>query len=123
MLNPVFHCEDGDEALDYLYRRGAYSDARKAPRPALILLDLNLPGVDGREVLAEIKADEDLKVIPVVILTTSSDERDVAGCYKAGANSYVQKSIEFDILLKAIKQIKDYWLDIVILPDIDQKIS
>src|SRR5215208_4460697 len=88
LRNPVFHCSTGDEALDYLFRRGAYADPASSPRPGVILLDLNLPGTDGREVLEEIKRDGDLKQIPVVVLTTSSDDRDVTACYRAGANSY-----------------------------------
>src|SRR5262245_37094272 len=90
LLNPIFRCRDGDDALDFLYRRRAYVDPERAPRPGVILLDLNLPGTDGREVLAEVKGDESLKFIPVIVLTTSADERDVQGCYQAGANSYVQ---------------------------------
>jgi CheY-like chemotaxis protein len=86
MTNPVISCVNGDDALDFLYQRGAYSSAITASRPALILLDLNMPGTDGREVLSEIKNNNDLKSIPVVVLTTSSDARDIETCYQAGAN-------------------------------------
>lgn len=116
LVNPVFRCQDGEEALDYLYRRGPYADPVRSPRPGLILLDLNLPGTDGREVLARIKADPLLKTIPVVVLTTSADERDVEGCYRAGANSYVQKPVSLDAFLLSVQILKDYWLEIALLP-------
>ncbi len=116
LCNPIFHCGDGDEALDFLYRRGAYSDPAQAPRPSLILLDLNLPGTDGREVLDIIKQDQELKVIPVIVLTTSSDERDIQACYSAGANSYIAKPVDLEGFMSAIQELKDYWLGVVILP-------
>jgi len=103
LLNPVFHCQDGEEALDYLYRRGRYADPTSAPRPGLVLLDLNLPGTDGRQVLAQIKSDAQLRTIPVVVLTTSADERDIEGCYRAGANSYVQKPVSLDAFLRSVQ--------------------
>ena len=93
----MLHCASGDDALDFLYHRGRYTPAT-APRPGIILLDLNLPGTDGREVLAEIKAEHGLADIPVVVLTTSADQRDVEACYQAGANSYVQKPVDLDAL-------------------------
>lgn len=114
--NPIFHCEDGDEGLDYLYRRGQYIEPSTSPRPQLILLDLNLPGTDGRELLEEIKKDEKLRKIPVIVLTTSSDERDIEACYQAGANSYIQKPVAFDNFMEAIQRLSDYWLHITILP-------
>ena len=113
LKNPIVRCEDGEEALDYLYRRGRYSDAA---RPGVILLDLNLPGTDGRQVLAEIKKEESLKQIPVVVLTTSSDERDISACYNAGANSYIQKPVDIDGFVKAIERLNGYWFEVVILP-------
>ena len=116
LKNDIIHCEDGDEALDYLHRRGCYGEPGSAPRPAVILLDLNLPGTDGHEVLADIKKDEDLCSIPVVVLTTSNDERDIAACYRAGANSYVRKPVQLESFLEAIRRLKDYWLEIAILP-------
>src|SRR3978361_667274 len=91
LKNPILRCADGDEALDFLFRRGSHAGA---PRPGVFLRALNLPGTDGREVLSEIKADPDLKQIPVIVLTTSSDDRDVSACYRAGANSYVQKPVD-----------------------------
>lgn len=116
LANPIRHCADGDQALDYLKRRGKYAPPADAPRPGVVLLDLNLPGTDGREVLAEIKSDAELKHIPVIILTTSSDERDVQRCYDAGANSYVKKPVDFDGFLQAIRRLSDYWFEVVILP-------
>lgn len=118
LRNPIFRCSDGDDALDYLHRRGPYADPAKSPRPGVILLDLNLPGTDGREVLSEIKADPGLKQIPVVVLTTSRDERDVDACYKAGASSYVQKPVDLDGFIKAIERLNGYWFEVVILPQV-----
>jgi len=118
LRNPIFRCSDGDDALDYLHRRGAYTDPAKSPRPGVILLDLNLPGTDGREVLSEIKADPALKQIPVVVLTTSRDERDVDACYKAGASSYIQKPVDLDGFIKAIERLNGYWFEVVILPKV-----
>ena len=115
LRNPMLHCATGDDALDFLYRRGRYT-AATAPRPGIILLDLNLPGTDGRAVLAEIKAAAGLSEIPVVVLTTSADRRDVEACYQAGANSYVQKPVNLDAFMEAIQRLHDYWFDVVILP-------
>jgi CheY-like chemotaxis protein len=116
LRNPIYRCSDGDEALDFLHRRGEFADASTAPRPGIILLDLNLPGTDGREVLADIKSDERLKQIPVIVLTTSSDDRDVEACYKSGANSYIQKPVDMDGFIKAIERLNDFWFEVVILP-------
>jgi CheY-like chemotaxis protein len=118
LANPIFRCSDGDEAIDFLFQRGAYSDSQLAPRPTVILLDLNLPGTDGRDVLAEIKKDKHLKLIPVVVLTTSSDERDIEMCYQAGANSYMKKPVDLGGFVSAIQRLKDYWFEIVILPKV-----
>lgn len=118
LKNPIFRCADGDEALDYLHHRGRYAEPENAPRPGVILLDLNLPGTDGREVLAEIKNDPQLKQIPVIVLTTSKDERDVEACYRCGANSYVQKPVDVDGFMKAIERLNDYWFEVVILPKV-----
>jgi two-component system response regulator len=115
LKNPILHCADGDEALDFLFRRGGYAEA---PRPGVVLLDLNLPGTDGREVLAEIKADSQLRQIPVIVLTTSSDERDVEACYSAGASSYIQKPVDLDGFMRAIERLNDYWFEVVILPKV-----
>jgi two-component system response regulator len=104
---------DGVDALSYLRREGKYE---KVPRPDLILLDLNLPRKDGREVLSEIKADEKFKCIPVVILTTSSAEEDVLKAYHLNANCYISKPVDLDQFIKVVKTIEDFWLTIVKLP-------
>ena len=114
--NEIRHCVDGDDALDYLFREGEYSDPEDSPRPGLILLDLNLPGTDGREVLHELKSDEKLRNIPVIVLTTSTDERDIEACYAAGANSYMNKRINLVEFVQAIQRLTDFWLEIAILP-------
>jgi len=116
LANPVFACVDGDDALDFLYQRGRYADAATAPRPSLILLDLNMPGTDGRQVLNDIKNNEALKTIPVIVLTTSSDARDIESCYKSGANSYVTKPVDLPGFLQAVQRLKDWWFEVVILP-------
>lgn len=104
---------DGEEALKFLRREGEYSDA---PRPDLILLDLNLPKKDGREVLAEIKTLDELKRIPVVILTTSKAEEDICKTYELHANCYITKPVDLDQFIEVIRQIEDFWLTIVSLP-------
>ncbi len=107
----------GDEALDYLYRRGCFENPAVAPRPGLILLDLNLAGgVDGFDVLGEIKRDETLKVIPVVVLTTSSRPDDVRLSYLLGANSYQTKSIDYASFKRSVKLSMDYWFNVSTLP-------
>jgi CheY-like chemotaxis protein len=116
LRNRMLRCATGDEALDFLHRRGRYADPSASPRPSIILLDLNLPGTDGRDVLIEIKAAEALARIPVVVLTTSADHRDVSACYAAGANSYVQKPVDLDVFTQAIRRLSEYWFDVVILP-------
>jgi two-component system response regulator len=116
LRNPMMHCASGDEALDFLLHRGEYRDPERAPRPGIILLDLNLPGTDGREVLQEIKRNAPLADIPVIVVTTSSDARDINACYRAGANSYVQKPVDLDGFMKAIQRLHDYWFEVVLLP-------
>ena len=116
LANDLRFVEDGVELLDYLHRRGKYADPDTSPRPGIILLDLNLPGTDGREVLEMVKADENLKRIPVVVLTTSTDERDVDACYRAGANSYVKKPVDLEGFMQAIERLNGYWFEVVILP-------
>ncbi len=111
--NILYTVGDGVEAMAYLRRQGRYSDAA---RPDLILLDLNLPKKDGREVLAEIKADDDLKRIPVVILTVSKAEEDILKSYNLHANCYITKPINLDNFLEVVKSIEDFWLTIVKLP-------
>jgi chemotaxis family two-component system response regulator Rcp1 len=104
---------DGEEAMNFLRRRGKHKDA---PRPDLVLLDLNLPKKDGREVLAEIKADPELKRIPVVILTISRDEEDVLKSYNLHANCFITKPLDLNQFVKVVKSIEDFWLTIVMLP-------
>jgi chemotaxis family two-component system response regulator Rcp1 len=109
-----FHTvEDGVEALAYLRRQGHYADA---PRPDLVLLDLNLPKKNGREVLEEIKADPDLKRIPVVILTVSQAEQDILRSYNLHANCYITKPVDLDQFLDVVKSIENFWLTVVMLP-------
>jgi two-component system response regulator len=116
LSNPIVWCKSGREALDLLKHEGAYKDASNGSRPGLVLLDLNMPGMDGRKTLELIKQDDALKQIPVIVLTTSTDERDVQACYQAGANTYVQKPLSFDGLIEAIKRLKAYWFEIALLP-------
>lgn len=112
LRNPVHWSRSGSEALDYL--RQSCSDHRTMP--GLILLDLNMPGLDGRKTLQLIKQDNTLKRIPVIILTTSADERDINACYEMGANTYVQKPVSFQGLIEAIRRLKEYWFEIALLP-------
>lgn len=113
LRNRLHVVEDGEKALDFLFRRGAYADT---PRPDLILLDLNLPRRDGREVLAEIKADASLKRIPVVVLTTSRAEEDLARSYDLHANCFITKPVDFDQFIQVVKTIENFWFTIVVLP-------
>ncbi|HET6567246.1 MAG TPA: response regulator [Rhodothermales bacterium] len=116
-LANTIHCvEDGEELLDYLNRTGVYAHPAHAPRPDLILLDLNMPRKDGREALEEIKADPEFRRIPVVALTTSQEEEDVSRLYDLGVNAFVTKPITFDGLCRAIKALGHFWFDIVQLP-------
>ena len=108
--------EDGEELLHYLKRQGKYSES-KFPRPSLILLDLNMPKKDGREVLKEIKSNDELRQIPVVIFTTSKREEDVYRSYNIGGNSFITKPVTFEGLVDVIKTITEYWFDIVELPN------
>jgi two-component system response regulator len=114
--NPVHWSSTGCDALNYLKSEGPYARDPNRALPGLILLDLNMPGLDGRAVLESTKQDSKLKKIPIIILTTSSDERDVSRCYELGASTYIQKPVSFDGLIDAIKRLKDYWFGIAILP-------
>ncbi|MGZ8422422.1 MAG: response regulator [Nitrospira sp.] len=113
VINNLTVIKDGEEALTYLRRKGPYAHAK---RPHLILLDLNLPRKDGREVLAQIKVEESLKRIPVVILTTSQDEQDVLKSYNLHANCFITKPVDLDQFIKVVRTIEDFWLGIVVLP-------
>lgn len=113
--NPVVWCQSGQDALDFLRKEGKHQNNTN-DSPGLVLLDLNMPGMDGRKTLQLIKNDANLKKIPVIILTTSSDERDVDACYRMGANTYVQKPVSFEGLIEAIRRLKEYWFEIALLP-------
>jgi CheY-like chemotaxis protein len=113
LQNRLHVAHDGEEGLDYLYRRGQFADA---PRPDLILLDLNLPKYDGRQLLEKIKSDPDLARIPVVVLTTSSAEEDILRSYKLHANAYVTKPVDLDQFMKAVRQIDEFFVQVVRLP-------
>jgi len=110
---------DGEEALDYLFCRGAYSARTFDRPPRLVLLDLKLPKLAGQEVLREVKSDARTKAIPVVVMTSSVEEKDVTQSYRLGVNSYVQKSMEFDLFRQRVKQLGLYWLDVNEPPPLD----
>lgn len=112
LANPIHRCENGQEALDYIANMGS----TERPRPGLVLLDLNMPGVDGREVLRVLKNDPGTAQIPVVILTTSDDEWDINNCYDAGANTYIKKPVDLEGFFAALKALREYWLEVAILP-------
>jgi CheY-like chemotaxis protein len=116
VANDIRCVGDGEELSDYLFHRGRYANPEDAPTPGLILLDLNMPRKDGREVLAEIKADASLRSIPVVVLTTSKAEEDVTRTYNLGVNSFITKPVTFDGLVGAMEAFSRYWLEIVELP-------
>lgn len=116
IINEVRVAEDGQEALDYLYHQGKYADPHTAPRPGLILLDIKLPKVDGFEVLQRIKRDPSLKAIPVVMLTSSEQEVDIAKSYLDGANSYITKPIQFTEFVEKVRELKLYWVLVNKLP-------
>lgn len=114
--NELFIVRDGQEALDYLYHQGAHRIPEMAPRPGMILLDLNLPKVNGWEVLKQMKQDSVLKSIPVVVLTVSNREEDIHHCYNLGVNTYIQKPVEFKAFLRVINSIQEYWGLAALLP-------
>ncbi len=116
----LHRCVTGDEALDYLYRRGRFAPPAQAPRPRLILLDLNLPGTDGRSLLAVIKDDDELKSIPVIVLTTSNNPKDIATCYWRGANSYQIKPVDYARFKLAMQTMISYWFETATLPDVPE---
>jgi CheY-like chemotaxis protein len=113
LANELRFAVDGEDLMDYLYRRGEHANA---PRPGLILLDLNMPRKDGREALKEIKEDPELRNIPVVVLTTSGEEEDILRTYNLGANSFIRKPVEFDALVRIIDTLGRYWFQVVELP-------
>ena len=113
VLNRLYHAKDGVEALSFVRQEGPFADV---PRPDIILLDLNLPKKDGREVLAELKADPQLKTIPVVVLTTSKAEQDIVHSYELHANCYITKPVDLDKFIDIVQGLEDFWLSIVRLP-------
>jgi two-component system response regulator len=110
LMNKVVVARDGEEALDYLFRRGAYSERDPHEVPEIVLLDLKLPKVDGMEVLRQIRADAHTRLLPVIILTSSKEEQDLIEGYREGANSYVRKPVDFKQFLEAVRQLGLYWL-------------
>jgi CheY-like chemotaxis protein len=109
---------DGEDLLDYLYRRGRHAPPAPAPIPGLILLDLNMPRKDGREALAEIKADPSLRRIPVVVMTTSSADRDITRMYDLGTSSFISKPVTLSALVEVVRVLGEYWFEIVQLPQV-----
>jgi CheY-like chemotaxis protein len=116
LKNKMEFVENGEELIDYLHNRGKFTDKEKYPLPGLILLDLNMPKKDGREALKEIKADDHLKVIPVVVLTTSKAEEDILRTYDLGVSSFISKPVTFASLVEVMKTLTKYWFEIVELP-------
>ena len=117
VLNELRFVEDGEQLMDYLMRRGDYSDPETSPRPGLILLDLNMPRKDGREALKEIKNDPSLRRIPIVVMTTSKAEEDIYRSYDFGASSFITKPVTFDRLVELMKAVGQYWVEFVELPE------
>lgn len=120
LRNEIYTVEDGQELMDYLYRRGPYADPARSPRPGLILLDLNMPRKDGREALQEIKSDSMLRRIPVVVLTTSDAEADILRSYDLGVNAFITKPVTFEELVRVLQVLGDFWFEIVRLPSVDE---
>ena len=116
ILNTIYLVRDGQEALDFIYHRGSYTDKESFPRPGLILLDIKLPKVDGIEVLRQLKNDMQFKSIPVIMLTTSDRDEEIAESYAGGANSYVVKPVDFKEFVKKVKELKLYWTITSALP-------
>ena len=116
LANDLRCVEDGEELMDYLHRRGKFAPPNDAPRPGLILLDLNMPRKDGREALKEIKAEPELRSIPVIVLTTSKAEEDIYRTYDLGVNSFITKPVNFESLVAVMKTLGKYWFEIVELP-------
>lgn len=116
LANPLHFVKDGEELFEFLRNEGEYSDILKYPKPGIILLDLNMPRMDGREALKTIKSIPELKKIPVIVLTTSIEEEDMFKTYDLGANSFIRKPVEFEAFLETIRALGKYWLEIVELP-------
>lgn len=112
LCNPVIRCDNGDDVLDYIANEGDYTKKDNYPLPGIILLDLNIPGANGHDVLTEIRASPTWKHVPVIVFTTSDDPKDIEHCYHAGANSYIRKPVDIDGFFNAIKTLKSYWFEI-----------
>ena len=121
VANELLFVEDGEQLMDYLYRRGPYADPQQSPRPGLILLDLNMPRKDGREALKEIKSDPNFRHIPVVVLTTSKAEEDIYRTYDLGVNSFITKPVTFEGLVSIMRGLGRYWFEIVELPGVPKE--
>lgn len=119
--NELYIVKDGEEALDYLFRRGRYTDPETSPRPDLFLLDLNMPKLDGRQVLEQICSIHELRNIRVVVLTTSHQEEDITRSYDLGVHSYITKPVDLDQFFNVIRTLEEYWFQIVVLPPKDDK--
>ena len=120
VLNELREVEDGEELMDYLFRRGAYSAKGSAPRPGLILLDLNMPRKSGHEALQEIRSDPILRRIPVVVLTTSQAEADIVRSYDLGVSSFISKPVTFEGLVEVMRAIGKYWIEICAIPPVPE---
>jgi two-component system, response regulator len=110
LANKIYHVEDGEEALDFIFARGKFAERKDSKKPKLIILDLKLPKIDGLEVLKELKSNDATKIIPVVVLTSSKEEKDIVESYKIGVNSYISKPVDFDKFMISVKEIGFYWL-------------
>ena len=110
IINALLHLQDGEDALEYIFATGKYADRNMGDIPKIILLDLKMPKVDGLEVLTKIKSDQRTKIIPVVLLTSSKEEKDIVNSYQLGVNSYIVKPVEFDTFVKAVSDLGLYWL-------------
>lgn len=115
LANEIVWCQSGDDGLDYLRKEGKFSGDDHA-LPCLVLLDLNLPGLDGRDVLKELKSDPLTRRLPIIVMTTSRDPKDIDHCYEAGANSYIAKPVDLPGFLEAISRLRDYWFEVAVLP-------
>ena len=119
LKNGIQSVEDGEELMQYLRNEGKYSNKKKYPTPGIVLLDLNMPKMDGREALKEIKADKNLRTIPIVILTTSKAEEDILKTYNLGVSSFITKPVKFSTMVDVMKTLNKYWFEIVELPNRD----
>ncbi len=118
LANPIQWCQSAVDGIDFLKRQGKYAERGPEKNPCLILLDLNMPGMDGRAALKKIKQDGSLRAVPVIVLTTSADDKDIELCYQLGASTYIQKPVEFNDLAAAVARMKDYWFEVALLPKV-----